>query len=230
MMTHIEVARLNDLIDDSLAAEERATLNAHLADCAMCSSKVRAMQDVQASLHALPRSIEPRADLLPGIRARVHRMPLDVAAMQVEPRGEVRERARALPWPLLIAAAAVLCVLSSVATLLITRSGRGDPAVTTAPVPIGEAQLVELRATEARYQDAIEELRAALLRDQSLLAPETVQLLEQSLATIDRALSEARTALAADPANALLAEMLQANYEKKLDLLRRASAHARVRL
>jgi hypothetical protein len=54
--------------------------------------------------------------------------------------------------------------------------------------------------------------------------------LEESLATIDRALADARGALAADPANAVLAEMLHANYEKKLDLLRRANQHARARL
>jgi hypothetical protein len=73
-------------------------------------------------------------------------------------------------------------------------------------------------------------LRAALLRDQAVLEPETVRVLEQSLARIDAALADARAALAADPANAVLAEMLQANYEKKLDLLRRANLHARGRL
>jgi hypothetical protein len=47
--------------------------------------------------------------------------------------------------------------------------------------------------------------------------------LEHSLAVIDSAISEARRALAADPASAYLNHHLARQMRRKLDLLRRAT-------
>ena len=46
---------------------------------------------------------------------------------------------------------------------------------------------------------------------------------ERSLATIDSAIAEARAALAADPANEALVRNLSAHYERKVELLHRAT-------
>jgi anti-sigma factor RsiW len=218
MMTHIVEAQLHDLVDDAVAPADRPQLEAHLAACGQCATRLQSLTALQARLRALPRSVEPASDLLPGIRARLRETPSSVAV-------------RTYRWPLLAAAAVVLCVVSSGVTLLIMRGTRPEPEMSSVvPAAVATAQLVELRATETRYVGAIEELRAALHRDQGALEPETVRVLEQSLASIDRALADARAALSADPANAVLAEMLHANYAKKLDLLRRANQHARARL
>jgi hypothetical protein len=216
MTSHVREAELHDLVDDDVSPTERASLEAHLAVCAECAARLRSLTSLRARLRALPLAIEPAADLLPGIRARVRAAPPSFAA----------HRSR---WPLLAAAAVILCVLSSALTLLIIRTRGPEPSASLMPAADAGAQLVALRATEARYIDAIEELRAALLTEPSMLEPETVRVLEQSLASIDRALADAQAALAADPANAVLSEMLHANYEKKLDLLRRANQHARAR-
>ena len=55
------------------------------------------------------------------------------------------------------------------------------------------------------------------------LSPETVVQLRASLHAIDDAIIEARNALARDPANKLLVEMLSSNYRQKVDLLRRTT-------
>jgi hypothetical protein len=55
------------------------------------------------------------------------------------------------------------------------------------------------------------------------LSPATVRVVERSLATIDTAIAEARAALASDPANRSLVEILSANYERKVELLQRAT-------
>ena len=55
------------------------------------------------------------------------------------------------------------------------------------------------------------------------LNPRTVLILERNLQVIDDAIREARTALAADPANALLNAHLAGARQRKLDLLRRAA-------
>jgi hypothetical protein len=51
-----------------------------------------------------------------------------------------------------------------------------------------------------------------------------VRVVEQNLEVIDRAIAEARAAIAADPANAYLNGQVAANMRRKLDLLRRTAA------
>ena len=46
---------------------------------------------------------------------------------------------------------------------------------------------------------------------------------EHSLRIADSAIAEARAALASDPANAALAALFNSNYERKIDVLRRAT-------
>ena len=82
---------------------------------------------------------------------------------------------------------------------------------------------------ERSYEDAIADLQRALDDQQSGLAPETLRILQANLDIIDRALSESRAALHADPGNDALTEMLRSGYERKLDVLRSVSSHARAR-
>jgi hypothetical protein len=55
------------------------------------------------------------------------------------------------------------------------------------------------------------------------LSAATVQAVEESLRTIDRAIGEARAALEKDPASRDLMDLLDSVYRQKLDLLRRVN-------
>jgi len=57
----------------------------------------------------------------------------------------------------------------------------------------------------------------------SSLSPETIRTVDHSLAVVDSAIKEARSALLADPNNQVLVDLLSATYQRKLDLLRRTS-------
>ena len=70
-------------------------------------------------------------------------------------------------------------------------------------------------------------LQELLDSQQGQLAPETIAQLKASLRTIDEAILEARNALARDPANRVLIEMLSASYRQKVDLLRRSTEMTR---
>jgi hypothetical protein len=74
-------------------------------------------------------------------------------------------------------------------------------------------------AAVAQLQEIIEERRAEL-------DSVTVRVIEENLAAIDRAIDEARDALAADPANGYLSQHLAATMRRKVDLLRRAATTA----
>ena len=56
------------------------------------------------------------------------------------------------------------------------------------------------------------------------LDPRTYEVLERNLRTIDRAIDEARRALEADPGNVYLNNHLAGARQRKLALLRRATA------
>jgi hypothetical protein len=76
---------------------------------------------------------------------------------------------------------------------------------------------------ERNYVATVDELRRTLDAQRSALAPTTVRIVERSLATIDTAIAEARAALESDPANQALLEVLAASYERKVELLQRAT-------
>ena len=168
---------------------------------------------------ALPRDIAPPPDLWPSIRA------------ELAPRS-----ARSVQWSArwrLAAAALVVAASSSILTLLAVRarSGAGDVAVvvmpdrapahprTSAP-PRLPAHLV---VAERGYARSMEALWRTLDERRDSLAPSTVATVERSLRIADSAIAEARSALELDPANRVLADLLVSNYERKLDLLRRAT-------
>jgi len=69
-------------------------------------------------------------------------------------------------------------------------------------------------------------LQQILDQGRSRLKPETVKVLEDKLALIDRAIVDAQEALARDPASVYLNDHLAETRLRKLELLRRAAALA----
>jgi hypothetical protein len=118
----------------------------------------------------------------------------------------------------------LLAVSSSALTVLALRGWPSTRSGAIARGPASEPGVpAAVRAVERSYGDVVEELTAALRVQRDTLAPETVATLERSLRVIDEAIAEARAALAADPGNRALVDVLSAAYEQKVDLLRRAS-------
>ncbi len=76
----------------------------------------------------------------------------------------------------------------------------------------------------ANYDQAVVDLEKMLEAGRSRLDPETVRILEDNLRTIDLAIEQSRKALRADPANVYLNNHFAASRNRKLALLRRASA------
>jgi hypothetical protein len=124
----------------------------------------------------------------------------------------------------MLAAAALLLVAvsSAVTALLMRRSVAPAPSVAQSqPAPV--ALPASLQAVEAGYDLTARELAATLAQRRTSLAPATIAKIEESLRVIDRAIAEARQALAEDPANRTLVDLFSSNYERKLELLRRAA-------
>lgn len=193
--------RLDEYVDDTLGARERAALDAHLAGCPACRAALAELRGLVTNARALPQRIEPPRELWTGIAARI-------AAR--------RERARAMAWWRErefwagVAAAAAALVLA-IGVYRLTGPGRSArPADGWGVI-------------EAGYERATAELARTLAVERQRLRPETVALVERNVRLIDAALREARGALAKDPGNADLQQLVASAARQKVELLRWAA-------
>jgi anti-sigma-K factor RskA len=219
-MTHEVIKHLlDDYVTGDLTEDARAPVAEHIGACDLCRSEIESLQAIVTRARELPRSIDPPPEAWTGIRSAIAR---DESAVHIRRAGAERRR------PFLAAAAVILAaVLSSAGTAwyLSARSPGGNPPAAMAVNPSSEtpATLAAFTIEENNYLRTASRLQDLLDQQEGSLAPETVAQLRASLHAIDDAIIEARNALARDPANKLLVEMLSSSYRQKVDLLRRST-------
>jgi len=220
-MTHEVIKHLlDDYVTGDLTDEARAPIADHIAVCDLCRSEVASLQAIVAQAKELPRSVDPPPEAWSGIRAAIAR---DETAIRAD-KQSVRVGNRRTAY--LVAASVVLAaVLSSTGTAwyLNARNGEANGEVASASTARSgtPATLAAFAVEENNYLRTASRLQDLLDQQEGALAPETVAQLRASLHAIDDAIIEARNALARDPANKLLVEMLSSSYRQKVDLLRR---------
>jgi hypothetical protein len=95
--------------------------------------------------------------------------------------------------------------------------------VVQAPVSSGPTGLPVSARAGAAFDLAVSELEQVLKQGRDQLDPKTLKIIQDNLSVIDRAIAEARAAIAADPANSYLSEQVAANMHRKLEILRSAA-------
>jgi anti-sigma factor RsiW len=213
MMQHLTEEQLNDLADGAADAGARS----HLGECEECQRQLAQLQHIVARVHALPRVVAPRRDLLPDIQRS-----LDQAAQNTRGAHWRKQALWSLRVPL--AAAALLLIMT---TALITRMLLEPPGETRQATQQERAGWLVARETQAlqqKYESAIAELEQLVDAQRANLAPSTLRLLQQNLRVIDRAIRESQEALEQDPNSELIHDLLRSAYQRKLELLRRATA------
>jgi len=164
---------------------------------------------------ALPREIAPPPEVWSAIRAEL---------------AERSSNARRWDRWRLAAAGLLIAASSSLLTVVALRTRDHARAVAVAPrsspgaAATAEPRLpARLASMEQGYLRSTEALRRTLDERRDSLAPSTVATVERSLRIADSAIAEARAALERDPSNAVLAALFTSNYERKIDVLRRAT-------
>ena len=217
--------RLSEYLDEELAPEERAALAAHLEECAECSATLADLRRVVARARALEPA-GPATDLWPGIAERI-------GAGSGPVRAVSRERFRRISFslPQLLAAGIALMVLSGGSVWLVQSRGNPSLPLATHPTPSplastggGVTPVGWQRRAAPGYDAAVADLERVLEQGRGRLDTATVRVLEQNLKVIDRAIEQARRAVAADSANAYLNSHLAETMRQKLDLLRQAAS------
>jgi anti-sigma factor RsiW len=212
-MTDRWTDRLSEYLDGELAPPERAALEAHLAACPDCRTTLDELRRVVARAQTLDDR-PPRADLWPGVAARV-------GVARLAPR-----RHFSFTVPQLAAASVALALLSAGSAWRLSRqlpTARPARSVATPTPVMTNVGVVQM---DARTAAAVAALEQTLQRNRSRLDSTTVRVIEKNLGIIDRAIRDAQSALAADPANAYLNQHLAQETRRKLELLRQAATLA----
>lgn len=215
MTMHDQISdRLSEYVDDELSPAERAEVDAHLAGCAECAAIVDDLRSLVHVARQLPGSL-PDRELWTGV---VEKIGVDE---RILPFARSARRRFSFTVPQLAAAAVILMLLSGGLVYMF----RPQPAVVVSDSgPANAPTVAPASLVDPQYEDAIADLEQILAEGRGRLDPETVRALEQSLATIDAAIEQSRRALEADPANAFLNRHLESARQRKLALLRRATA------
>jgi len=229
MTNHKWTDRLSEYLDGDLDQADRNALEAHLADCAECSTlleEIRAVSVRAGSLDDRP----PTRDLWAGIAERIGASTGPVLHSPRVGAGSVTRKLFArrvtLGLPQLAAAAVALVVVSGAVVGSFVASGtggsRGAGIGTQAPGVMTVANVTDLGG--ARYDSAVTELEQALAANKGNLDSSTVRIIQQNIAISDQAIDQARTALARDPGSVYLSNHLASTLKRKVELLRRATA------
>ena len=205
-MTHLTFERISVLADAQVDVAAEGAEGRHLKDCVECREQLRAVRLLLDRAHALPRAIDPPPEAWDAIRARLP--------------GTARRHARWAAGRWMAAAAAVVLLVGGALVLPFdagtTRNLKGAK-LPPARVPAAVA------AVELQYGGTVDELRQALDAQRPVLTSRLAGVVDRSLADIDAAITETRAALVSDPENPALVDILSAHYERKVDLLQRAT-------
>lgn len=213
--------RLSEYIDGELEAAERAAVDGHLAGCAACRTALDELLAVVAQASTL-QDPAPARDLWAGIAAQI--APPADRHPRVSPFSRALSARRfSFTLPQLAAAGLALMVLSGG---LVWMARSGDPRADFEPMSAEATDVRPANFADAHYDEAVADLEQTLEAGRTALDPETIRVLEENLAAIDRAIDQSRRALSDDPANVYLHTHLAKARQSKLALLRRASALA----
>jgi len=193
--------RLSEYLDGELTAPEARVLEGHLQECAACRASLEELQAIVARLSADPVTAGDQPTLREWLAIR-----------------------RALPmarrrWVAPIAIAASLILLAVAGGLLSLRG----------PEEWGPPRLPAPTLGPTAYREASLDLEAILQENRSRLGPQTLHVLEASLAMIDSAIAQAERALIADPANDYVTRHVGQLLDARLLTLRQAVTLARLR-
>lgn len=192
----------------------------------------RKIEELTALARELPRDIEPPAEAWDSIKAEIQKVAPPASIDTIRRKPAIWQR------PAFLAAAALtLVAVSSFMTAAVMGWNQGiaradrttvrTASTLAASHESGPATLAEFASVENDYISTANQLSAVLESEKTTLSPATVAKLKESLRIIDAAIVEARRALAADPANRALIDMLNTSYSQKLDLLKRTTEMGR---
>jgi anti-sigma factor RsiW len=218
-MTHLTEDERQTAADGTLPADRRALVDAHLAACDECAADVARiaefMKRTRESTAPAPAAAVSLDELWSPIRARIEATKV-VALDTAGPASNTR------PFVWLVAAGVAAALLLT-AFVLRARPRQAELNVATqveAESTMLRAVVDSTRAYEAEAQILLDRLEI----QRATMRPEAKATIDRDLRTVDVAIAELKDAIARDPRNPALRQLLATSYRQKVELLKRANA------
>jgi len=219
IMTHLTEDERQTAADGTLPADRRALVDAHLAACDECAADVARiaefMKRTRESTAPAPAAAASLDELWSPIRARIEATKV-VALDTAGPASNTR------PFVWLVAAGVAAALLLT-AFVLRARPRQAQLNVATqveAESTMLRAVVDSTRAYEAEAQILLDRLEI----QRATMRPEAKATIDRDLRTVDVAIAELKDAIARDPRNPALRQLLATSYRQKVELLKRANA------
>jgi hypothetical protein len=216
---HLTEAERQDVADGTASAEQLASVAEHLGRCDSCATDVARIRQLMTRIRETGRGpMDAGADLWPEIRSRIERDKIvQLPATDAGVAGRTMAGGRRTWWIIGGVAAAVVIAFA------IPRVGQrgGDSSIGTgSDTPNMSLVADSVRAYEQEATFLLNELemRRAMMR------PQTRAAVDHDLDVIDKAIGELKEAIARDPKNAALRQLLASSYKQKVELLKRVNA------
>jgi|KBSSwiStaDraftv2_1062776.scaffolds.fasta_scaffold595257_2 hypothetical protein len=212
---HDAQAKLSDYVDGLVSTDERKTIDAHLATCAACKGLLRDFERVRTAARQLG-PIDPPDHIWLTIAGQIR---LESPTPFVS-RPETRPR-QPIAWRQWIGLAAALLLITSGWYFFGELRNRtpSTPAGNAAGTGTVQAVNDELTMALEHYDKAIVQLQQLASTKDGAIDPDVAATLSSNLAVVDKAISDSRSALTAEPQNAPARESLLDALRQKVGLL-----------
>jgi len=201
-------AQLDDYVDGLLTEPQESAVSGHLRECAACRRLETELRCLIEEAGRLSRETQPAEDLWAGIAERI-------GTRKDQPQEAAARTLSLRPGIIRALAAAALILLALGAFFFVPRAGEKPRGFTPNSTPAAYER------AEAEYRQAREALLDNIRSREDTLPPSTIETLREYMRVIDNAVAEIRTALADDPDNQKLIQMLLFAYRKEVDFLSR---------
>jgi len=198
---------MHDALDGDLRPDFADQLEEHLDSCPECHRQMDDLRSLVASAAGLQGEMEPSRDLWPGIEGRLTGVPSS-------------------RWPIRRVVLAVAALVVAGFGLSLFRAPNTGPQLapsTQKGIVQAKNRTATLDDVRLEYRQARDELLEVVQARRDEVSPETLQVIENNLALIDRAIDEIETVLAVNPGEGRLDRHLLLAYHRQIELLRWAT-------
>lgn len=229
---HLDEVSRQQAAEGSLDPASTRLVEEHLRVCDVCAADVERLRSFMSHVRTQgsqsSTDVEARIEALwPAIQARIEQQKVvtlssvSAEASASSPAASPASSPSASRWRRWAPRLMGLAAAGIVGIIAITARVRHDGTMHRSPAGADAPALIQASDSARIYQQEARDLLDQLELQRSMLRPSAVSAIDRDLRVVDSAIAELNAAIARDPNNPALRQLLAESYRHKVDVLRR---------